>query len=167
MASLLELVLQSQELEKAVLESDGELSEELEEALEVHDLSVGDKVESLIFVRTRLKAQAEFFKLEYKRFYRASKALSNAYDKLTENIKFAMNLTGRTVVTGNTNQLKLGNRQSSIIVDERLLPREFMVETITYTPNTEMIRKGLEGGATIPGAKLEPSFALLTQVKKS
>lgn len=140
--------------------NDGELSEELAEALELNQKNFKDKVGNYVIFMDSIQAQQAMIDKELERLAALKKRLSNTLEKLETNLTFAMDLFG-TEDTKKKSVLKyyevLGTRKIELkkstsikVIDPRAVP--FKYKTFSYglkTDNTQ-IKKDIESGELIP-----------------
>lgn len=162
--TLPELVGQASKIHQMIVEANGELSPELEQALSRVDLAVATKIDSYAYLERWFESQSSFYKSEADRYSKVSKALMNARERLRNGIKYAMQTLGRDEVQGMTTRYKLAGTQPSLEVNEALLPMEYKV--IQYVPDSAKIRAALKEGVNIPGAALVPGVALRSYAAK-
>ncbi|OSI16537.1 hypothetical protein BWD09_07180 [Neisseria dentiae] len=95
---------------------------------------------------SRIKQAAENLKRE--------KAL---HDSIRHAISEAMQRTGIQKIESSDGLFKASFRKSTAVAvfDEAQIPAEFMREKISYTPDKTAIKKAIESGREVAGAKLE------------
>lgn len=163
--SLFEIVNVSQQIERELIESGGELSRELELVIDNVGTALAEKAESYIFVTRRLEANAAFFKEEAEKYTRAAKALCNASDRLKDKLKEAMVATGKDEIIGDTMKIVLSDSQPKLVVeDETKIPQSFKI--VKYEIDKSRIKDLLKTGEEIPGASLETGKTLRTYINK-
>lgn len=164
--SLFEIVFQSQVLTQQIIEAGGELSPELEQALEQVDLAITAKVDGYNAVMDRLELEATYWKAKADMYSKIAKAHTAAQDRMKNAIKQAMQAMGKTEVCGDDVKFKLANAQPKLILDEAKIPKEFKMIVTTHVVDKERIKTALKEGFAVAGAQLEPSVALRAYVNK-
>ena len=134
---------------------DGEVTEELEQALAISKEELQTKAVNYGFVIRQADYDIKMIDDEIKRLQALKKTQQNKAEVLKERIQSAMNLYGIEKVEVPT--LKLGFRKSTSveIVNTTQLPKEFMIEKITTSPDKKAIGDALKAGREVPGAILK------------
>jgi hypothetical protein len=160
-ATLADLVAEYQLLERELVAASGELTPEIEERLSINQAALATKADAYVFVEERLEMNAEFFKRKAEAFDAIAKRFKNARERLKSNLKSAMQAMGTAEVVGSDYRWVLKRSNPTLVIeDEKALPDECLLTTVETKPNKEMIKGLLKEGKTIPGARLEESFAL-------
>ena len=133
-------------------EAEGELTPEMEEALQINEAQLqGKSVAYLHIISTRegLNAQA---KAEIKRLQAFVKANDNLIDRLKDRLLQAVNLFGAFEVGIN----KFGTRKSSSVEveDVNLLDPRYKVVKITESADKKAIKEALKNGQEIEGCSI-------------
>lgn len=158
--SLISLTAEYQKLIHMLMESGGEISAELEEALTVSQETLAKKTDKYDFVITKLEAEEEYWKARAEQYTRVARACANARARLRDAIKGAMQAMGKTEIVGENATFKLTNSAPKLVLNEKELPKDFVIETIVATPDKEKIKETLKAGGVIAGAYFEPVQAL-------
>lgn len=158
--SLLTIAQQVNSLETLLLESSGEITAEIESYLAVKDTQLPDKVDSYYFIMEKMENNEAYYKAQAEKFAAAAKTFKNARETLKERLKLAMREMSVDEISGHSFRFKLSNTKPKLIVeDEKLIPKEYFVQTISTTLEKDRLLEDLKIGQ-IPGAKLEPSYSL-------
>lgn len=164
--SLSNLIHAYADLEAKLLENSGEITEEMYEVVSLSEM-LPQKVDKVQFVRERLKQSIEFFEEKEKQYQKYRKALEKSKERLDAYIKTTMLNNKIWRIEGEESALTIAEVRSKLVIDETELPKSYAIEVKTYEPDKERIREELKLGKNIPGATLEPSFALRTSVRKN
>lgn len=100
MSTLFEIVAQANEIEKSLIESGGEVSHELEAQISRVDLTMRDKIDAYSIVMGRLDVAAEYWAEKANEYYRISKSVKTAKERIKESIKVAMKAMDKTEISG-------------------------------------------------------------------
>lgn len=166
MSSLGELVKLQAEIEAQILEQGGELTPNLEIALDGIHTQLLEKADSYAFVLERLEKSREYLDTQEKKWSRAKRAIEGSLDYLKGKLKGYLSQAHIPLLNGEQFTLKATPTRASLQVDEGLLPSEYLVQHIEWKVDKERLRLDLEQGKEIPGARLVKSFALRIGVKK-
>lgn len=102
-----------------------------------------------------LDAQAEFASAEIKRLQERKKGIEALREKLTDRAIVLMEREGLKKLQGNTVTLTLAAKPASVaIIDESILPPQFVRIVQTTSPDKVAIKAALNAGETVPGADL-------------
>ena len=134
----------------------GEMSPELEAALEITEAERMTKGEGYVYVIKQLKSQADLLKSEAKRLLEIAKQYENSADKLADRLLQSVISHGQiktAFVTISTRKSK-----SVSITDESLLKAEYL--RIKTEPNKTAIKEALESGQEVQGALIVENYSL-------
>ena len=134
----------------------GEMSPELEAALEITEAERMTKGEGYVYVIKQLKSQADLLKAEAKRLLEIAKQYENSADKLADRLLQSVITHGQiktAFVTISTRKSK-----SVSITDESLLKAEYL--RIKTEPNKTAIKEALESGQEVQGALIMENYSL-------
>ena len=134
----------------------GEMSPELEAALEITEAERMTKGEGYVYVIKQLKSQADLLKAEAKRLQEIAKQYENSADKLADRLLQSVIAHGQiktAFVTISTRKSK-----SVSITDESLLKAEYL--RIKTEPNKTAIKEALESGEEVQGALIVENYSL-------
>lgn len=149
-------------LETEAEENDGLVSDELLEALTAASDDIDRKVEACAKVVRNLEAERDAVDAEKARLKARSESLDKNIDRLKNAVLTAMERAGKEKVK--TALFTVYPRESvSVKVDnEVLLPRDLCAKEVVtvYKPDKKAIRKVIEEGGTVEGARLEKNVSL-------
>lgn len=164
--SLLKQINDQNDLMAKLIESDGELTEDMEKALATLETSVPAKLDSYYLIMERLEAEAEYFKSRAEEFSMAAKQMTAARDRLKKNIKFAMENSGVAELAGNDYRFTLSKSKPRLIIQDELVPDDYKVEVVTIEIEKDRIADHLREGLVIPGCRFEPVMSFRSSVNK-
>lgn len=166
--SLYNEIVDAAEIERSLLASGGELTPVLEAKIDELARNIETKGELIFLVHERLEASEESLKKIADMYYGAASSLKKARERLKIQVKELMKATNRDKIEVGSVVFTLQRTKPALIVDEKLLPKHFMVEEIVKTvyPDNEAIRRQLELGEEIIGARLEESKAFKMKPRK-
>lgn len=159
--SLVALAKESAEIERIIIESDGELTPELEAALSVNNINLPDKVEGYHNILQRVEMMAEHYKRQAEFFLKLKKSCENFENTLRENLKAAMQILGTDEINGNSVTYKLVNSNPKLLIEnESQLPFEYKKDVVETVIDNKKIKEHLVAGLPVDGARLEQTVAL-------
>jgi hypothetical protein len=134
----------------------GEMTSELEAALEISESERLTKGEGYVYVIKQLKSQSELIKSEIKRLQEIAKRYETSAEKLADRLLQSVVAYGQI----KTAFVTISSRKSKSvsITDESLIPSEFM--RIKTEPNKTAIKEAIEGGQNIEGALIVENVSL-------
>ena len=134
----------------------GEMTLELEAALEISESERLTKGEGYVYVIKQLKSQSELIKSEIKRLQEIAKRYETSAEKLADRLLQSVVAYGQI----KTAFVTISSRKSKSvsITDESLIPSEFM--RIKTEPNKTAIKEAIEGGQNIEGALIVENVSL-------
>lgn len=162
--SLLAIANEVNSLETMLLESQGEITEEIEKFLSVKETHLPDKVDSYYFIMEGMKSKEALYKAQADKYASAAKSFRNAQETLKERLKLAMAEMSLDEIKGHAWRFKLSASKPSLVVEnEAEIPKEYFVQTIITSLEKDRLLEDLKIGQ-VPGAKLEPSLSLRSYV---
>lgn len=159
--TLVQLVGDELEIIEKLYASGGEITPEIEAAMQVAADQLPAKVDAYSYRMDRLDVEVAYIEMKRDEIAQVLKTLKKAKDYLKENIKAAMLTLDKMELSGNDRRFKLSAVRPSVdIHDESLIPSKFIKEKITFEVDRDAIRKALDGGEEIPGARLIQTYSL-------
>lgn len=158
--SLVQIANEVTQLEVMLIESEGAITPEIEEALSVKEIELPEKVDNYSFVQARLDMAVAMYKEQAKKYAQAAKYLENAQERLEERLKFGMTTLGVSELNGNTVRYTLKPTAGSLVIDdEEAIPLAFKTEVSVTTIDKATLKTALKT-EQIPGAHIEPGLTL-------
>lgn len=154
-ATLMELNEQANAIERMLIENDGELTPELEDAIQNIEIHTARKIDGYAFVIDRAKMLEKFWKEKAKTYTNVGRGCANLVKQIQDRLKWVMEEQEKPVIEGDEFRFSLTDIAKRLeIVDVDLLPDEYKIEKTVYEPDTAAIRAAIEAGEEIPGANL-------------
>lgn len=105
------------------------------------------------------KSQKEIVDARIKQLEKLAKVIANNAERAKESLKYVMQQTGTTRIESEDKTFKailyLGRDKSVEIFDGNQIPADYLREIpVSYEPNKALIKKSIEDGFEVPGAKL-------------
>lgn len=152
--NLYEIGVEYQEIVNKLIESGGELTEEIAAEMEKNDEDFQQKVDNYVKIIRNFESDSEALSNEIKRLQKLKKTKDNSIQRLKENL--AVSLQQREIEKHDGGIYKIFFRKSEKIVVEEVdnIPENFL----SYSPKVD--KAGLknflkEGNNNIPGVRLE------------
>lgn len=144
--TLFELTAEMAALEEMLLESGGELTPELEEALTENQQGLSNKVDGYCAILHKFSYTEDVLDAEIKRLMARKKAVGNAKERLKKHVCDTMGVFGMTKLESNLNTMTR-RRSTKVETDD---------ETILapYQQNLEEFRKTLPLHVQVPDLKV-------------
>ena len=139
--------------------ADGELTPELESALEINKAEL--EVKSIAYVEVIKQRESFNTRIddEIKRLQALKKQNDNLILRLKNNLLNAVNLFGNF----ESGFLKFSTRKSKQVevnIDPNDLPKEFKTVTVSETPDKNAIKKAIEQGQEVAGCRIVENINL-------
>ena len=165
--SLFALVAISHQIQQGLVESMGELTPDIEKALDVLSNKLPDKADGYKFVIDDLKAQADLWNERAATLTRIAKTFITYTDRMKYSLKMACINLGVEELVGKDFKWKLVNNAASLIVDNPdVIPSEFIEIVQTKRVRSDLLKEALKAGKTVPGARLETGSHVRSFVNK-
>lgn len=163
---LYELVSEEQKLNELFLttidEETGEIrdNETLEELETELKNALVNKSEGIIKVIRNQESDLEMITTEIKRLTNLKNRIEKEIENFKTYIKFNMKKMDIKKIETSLGNISLRQSTATEIYDEASLPKEFLKEKITYTPSKTEIKKAIESGQEVKGARLVVNTSL-------
>lgn len=161
------LVEEAARLESMLIDSGGEISEQLEAELRSWETDFESKVDGYGVIMERFELSAEHWKRKASQMAQTAKQLDNMVKRLKDRLRFGMVGLGRDVVAGEEYQFKLAKSAPKVVIeDESVIPTACMEKQEKWIISKTKIKDALIAGHHIPGAYLEENWSLRRSIKK-
>lgn len=152
--SLRTLVDQAALLERLLIDSNGEITEEIANLLHV-EVAIPDKVDGYSLVMKRMLSLSQFYRDRALRFESMASSMEDVHERCRDNLRGAMEKLGTTEILGNDVKFRLQKSPPSVnVLDETLIPGEYIVtETITKI-DRKKINSDVKNGKSVPGIEI-------------
>lgn len=163
---LYELVSEEQKLNElfllAIDEETGEIrdNETLEQLETELKNALVNKSEGIIKVIRNQESDLEMVTAEIERLTNLKNKMKKEIENFKSYIKFNMKKMELKKVETSLGNISLRQSTATEIYDEASLPKEFLKEKITYTPSKTEIKKAIESGQEVKGARLVVNTSL-------
>lgn len=130
---------------------DNETLEQLETELKN---ALVNKSEGIIKVIRNQESDLEMVTAEIERLTNLKNKIKKELENFKSYIKFNMKKMDIKKIETSLGNISLRQSTATEIYDETSLPKEFLKEKITYTPSKTEIKKAIENGQEVKGARL-------------
>lgn len=144
--------IKSEYINIAMQLTDGELTPELEQALQITEQNLHDKAINYGYVIKTIESEVDIIDAEIKRLQELKRSRSNAVEKLKSNITEAMELFGVTEVKAPT--FKLSFRKSESIECDEFVDSNYCTVKTSIAPDKVAIKQAIKDGKDVVGARL-------------
>jgi hypothetical protein len=158
--SLYQIEKEYLDIAEQLIETEGEVTPEIETALAISEHELEVKAVNYCFIVKEIESDIDTIDTEIKRLQSLKKQRESAVERLKGNIKNAMLIFGVKEIK--TALLKINFRKSSQVVVEPLadLPKEFLRVKTTIEPDKKSIKDYLENGGKIEGCYIAENQSL-------
>ncbi|CAB4152619.1 Siphovirus Gp157 [uncultured Caudovirales phage] len=165
-SSLRELVQSSQSIVEALIESNGELSPEMELQLQNLEVALPAKIDSYSFILEKLEAEEEFWKAKAKQLTAVAKGCSNVRDRIKESLKQAAVQLGKDELVGNDVRFKISNSKPKLVIDESQVDEAYKIIVTTKEIDKKRIEEDLKLNVPVQGASLVETKSIRSYINK-
>jgi len=132
----------------------GEIDAVVAEQLQLTGEELNNKIKGVGIIYKQLVADAKMLKEEEDNIVARRKRAERNAETLKNRLESAMLQLGMAEFKDTKVNITFRSSQRVEIVNEQLLPKEFMVEKVTYTPSKTAIGQALKDGLKVDGAVL-------------
>ena len=156
--SLFNITLEQKVLMHEIESMEGELTPEMEAALQITEAELQQKSIAYLEVIRQKEGFNSLIDAEIKRLQQIKKAGNNVIARLNENLLSAV----KTFGTYEVGLQKFGTRKSSqvIVEDVNSLPEQYKVIKVTEAADKMMLKKAIESGEEIKGVYIQENLNL-------
>lgn len=137
-----------------LIENEGELTPELETALQINKEQLESKSVDYCYVIKQFDAECEIIDNEIKRLQQAKKVRENTIERLKQTLSNAMRSFEVNEIKTPLVKLSFRKSESVIVYDTNSLPQMFKTIKVTETPDKTKIKDAIKAGETVVGAEL-------------
>lgn len=154
MKTLFKIQQEYAELAYSLIENGGELTPELETALQINRDELESKAEGYGMVINQIDAECTMINNEIDRLQGLIDSRKKAIDKLKSRLSDALTSHGIDKVKSNFINISFRKTESVEITDESLIPEGFMRKSVSMTPNKTALKDAIKNGELIMGARI-------------
>lgn len=162
-----DLIFQANEIENQLLAADGEIDENLEKALAIHNGHLSRKTDALYFVLTSLEKEIEYFNEREKEIYALRERHEAALDALKGRILQLLDICEGGTLTGDLYTLKMRKSGGKVVVhNEDEIPAKYKIIKQSEVVDKKLMLQDLKLGVKIEGADIAYEPTLSKGVRK-
>jgi len=135
----------------------------MNERLSINAQEFEAKAEAYAAVIAQKKSRAEFLEKEAKKLKTMADSELNQAERLRARIEWAMKEQGLDKVELPHFKLRFSKSESVKIVDQSLLPAEFVRTKTVNEPNKTAIKEAIKAGNVVAGAEIETKQSLIVK----
>jgi len=157
--NLFQIEMQYREIAESLIELSGELTPELEKALQINKIDLETKARSYGYVILDLESEIEQIDVQIKRLSAMKSSRNKTIERLKTTVSDAMQLFEISEVK--TATIKLSFRKSeSVEVDSLIIDEKYCNIKTTITPDKALIKDAIKKGETVLGASIQTNYNL-------
>jgi phage host-nuclease inhibitor protein Gam len=143
-------------IQQLLEESEGEITQELEERMAINEAERESKAVGYCYVIKEFKAKAEMIKKEIERLNNMKKQ----YEKYCDELENRLLDSVLTIGPIKTDKINISSRKTKAvhIIKEEALPDHFL--RIKTEANKQAIKDAIEAGEEVPGAEIVENYSL-------
>ncbi len=153
--NLFEIDEQYQYILQLLEANEGEITPEIEEQLTINEEEFESKAASYRAMIMKWKADIAAAKEEEARIKAFKSSREKSIQRLADNLDYAMKHRNMDKLDMGVNG-SIGYRKSTVvnIIDESLIPKKYINEKITYSPDKVSIKEVIKSGGEVKGCEL-------------
>lgn len=156
-----QIVGEALSITQEIIAAGGELTPELEQKLEFNQLELARKVDGYAFFDERFQAEEAYWSKKAESYKKIAKSFDTLRDRLRGRIKQIMVESGEKEIKGYDARFVLSKSKPKLVIEsEASLPAQYKMQVTTTQPDKEQIKKTLEEGWEVEGARLEEVYTL-------
>lgn len=153
--SLFDIVAESQKLMAQLFEAGGEITPEIEAALERVGTELITKVDNYVGFMDRLGHEVDFFKSRKAEMDKAKKSMENLQARLKQTVFDAMKTLKKDEVQGETYRLVIQNSANTYDINEGAVPAGYFIETVVKSLDKERLLEDVKMGLEVDGVTVK------------
>ena len=160
MSNIYKIETEYRELVSVLVENGGELTPELEQALQINQKDLCSKSESYAYAIKELEGEIDIIKSEIERLQALISKRDKSISRMKETVLKAMELYEIDKIE--TPMIKISVRESEAveIINENQIEPIFKVEKVTTTISKSAIKEAIKSGISVAGAIIKKNKSL-------
>lgn len=142
-------------LAQSIIDNEGELTEEMEQALQINKEQLQNKGQCYGFIVRQLESEQDIIDIEIKRLQGLKSARGKTVDRLKETLSKAMELYEIEKLETPTLKISFRKSESVEVPDVNLLDKDYLVTKVTVQPDKDKIKYYIKLGNPVQGATLK------------
>ena len=160
MANIYKIETEYRDIISVLVENGGELTPEIEQALQINQKDLYRKSESYAYAIKELDGEIDIIKSEIERLQALISKRDKSISRMKETVLKAMELYEIEKIE--TPMIKISVRESEAveIINENQIEPIFKVEKVTYTISKAGIKEAIKSGISVAGAIIKKNKSL-------
>lgn len=159
--SLVQIVNQVTALEMLLIESGGQITEEIEKALLVRETHLPEKIDGYALTVERFDMISAHYRQQANFYLDLAKSAENVVDRCKDNLKNAMKEMNVTELVGNDVKYKLSPTNPTVLVeDDSQVEDAYKIKEVLVKVDKKKIAEDLKLGVPVKGARMQENFRL-------
>lgn len=160
--SIFDITNEAISINQSLVESQGELTPEIEKLLEVNATDLALKVDNYSAILEQFEAAILLWKARKERDSNMIKKYEYAQERLKNNLLYAIKSLQLNTLSGTESAFKLRNNPGSVIIeDEKSVPDVYKTQTVVTQIDKKAILKDLRDGIPVAGCKLQVTETIM------
>lgn len=155
MKSIFKIQQEYQEIVNQLIDNGGEITSELELALQITKDNFHSKSENYAFITRQFDAEMDIIDNEIKRLQQAKKTREKAIERLKANIEMAMNTFEVDKIETPLIKISFRKSESVEVEDVNNLPALYKVVKVSETADKLKIKDAIKSGILIDGCSIK------------
>lgn len=157
--SLYQITEQYKQIAESLIESGGEVSPDIEEALKINQQNLQEKAVNYGYIIKQSELECDMIDAEIQRLTKMKKARQNAIEELKARLTSAMTYFEINEIKSPTMKLSFRKSESVEIINEALIPDQFKMPQAPKILKMA-IKEALKNGEPVNGAIIETNYNL-------
>lgn len=167
MSYLIQALAQADTIEQMLIQSGGELTPEIEQALTLSEEKMIELVDAQHLRMERMEKVAEFYKSKAEQYSKLASSIEKVSKFTKQQIKDYLLLNNKTELVGNEFAFKLSRTAPAVeISDESKVPEIYIKIKTEEVLDKKKLAEDLKKGIEIEGAILKEVYSLRSMIKK-
>lgn len=158
----IQLVLDSYDLLRALTQTGGELTPEIDGMI----ARFASQLDLCAELDEQLDAEGKYFRARAAFYSKMAKGRETALERLRTNLSDSMKAGGKSELQGDSGYWKLVTQGQKVVTDEAKLEPAYLICVQEWKADKERVKAALEAGEKIMGASLQPITSLRWYPKK-
>lgn len=157
--SLFNIKEEYRRLAEEIIESGGELTPDLDEALQINQTMLQEKASNYGYIIKQAEYEIDMLDAEIERLKAFKNDRQKMADRLKEKISDAMNVYGIEKIESGSIKLSFRKSESVEVTDEKVIPSEYKVPQPDKISKSA-IKDAIKQGEQVPGASIVINYNL-------
>jgi hypothetical protein len=167
MTTLPEIVDRINRFNLTLIESQGELTPELDQCFTEITTDLANKVDHITYALDRMEIEEDYWRVKAEATRRIAASYAKSKDRLKRLVKDTMGRLEVWELQGQDNKMTLSPMSPKLIIeDELLVPQSYKQQVTSWEVDKDKAIHDLESGKSIPGLRLERVQALKIRLNR-